>query len=399
MPLSSGEFFERVVDNDLEVVRRGLAESPSLVAARDRLLGSTPLHYAAHRGYGPIVRVLLDAGADVHALEEVSGTIPLHWAAEAGHTSVARMLLARGSDLDAIDTWFRLPPLGWAAVVIWAPQFHEDKPATATALLEAGARVDAFSAVVLGRTDELRQIVVADPGALARRLGFVGAEMQPLHVAVSRKLGSVVPLLLDLGADIDARTSLGMTALALALEDGDQDTASLLRARGAAEDAASAMAEHKLAALGARLDGQPDRRLAQALLFAAVGAGYTAAIDLLVGRGADPNARMKQLVGEVPCDLAPLHIAARRGHAATVSALIAAGAHPDAGNEDHLPAPLHLAAAEGRIEAAGALLSAGADPAARERLYDSTPAGWAAYGGHEELADLLARAERERVLH
>ncbi len=393
MPLSAGEFIERVIDNDVEGVRRALAESPSLVAARDRLIGSTPLHFGAHRGFTQIVRTLLDAGADVQALETASASAPLHWAAEGGHPAIARMLTARGASLEPLDNWFRLTPLGWASVVTWAPPFHEDKPATASLLLAAGAQLDAFTAVALGRGDDLRKLAMADEGALARRLGFVAAKMQPLHVAVARRVGPMVSLLLDLGADIEARTSLGMTPLALAIEDGDATIAGLLRARGAAEDPSVAMVEDNLGALGARLDDRAEPALAQSLLFGAVSSGRTAAIALLVDRGADPNARVEQLVGEVPAEVTPLHVAAKKGHAAAVSALLAAGAKPDAGAEDRLPTPLHLAAGDGRVEAVRVLLGAGASAGAEERLFGSTPAGWAAHGGHEQIADMLRAAE------
>jgi ankyrin repeat protein len=393
MPLSAGEFIERVIDNDVEAVRRALAESPSLVAARDRLIGSTPLHFAAHRGFTQIVRTLLDAGADVHALETASASAPLHWAAEGGHPAIARMLITRGAALERLDSWFALTPLGWASVVTWAPPFHEDKPATASLLLDAGARLDAFTAVALGRGDDLRRLAEADHGALSRRLGFVAAKMQPLHVAVARQVGPMVSLLLDLGADIDARTSLGMTPLALAIEDGDATTAGLLRSRGAAEDPSVALVEDNLSALGVRLDEKADAALAQALLFGAVSTGRTAAIALLVDRGADPNARVEQLVGEVPAEVTPLHVAAKKGHAAAVSALLAAGSKPDAGAEDRLPTPLHLAAGDGRAEAVRVLLGAGASAAAEEKLFGSTPAGWAIHGGHEQIAKLLRAAE------
>jgi ankyrin repeat protein len=394
MPLSAGEFIERIVENDLEGVRRALAQSPSLVTSRDRLIGSTPLHFAAHRGFTQIVRALLEGGADVHALEAASETSALHWAAEGGHTAIARMLVARGARLEPRDSWFRLTPLGWAAVVTWAPPFHDDKPGTAALLVDAGAQLDGFTAVALGRGEDLRQLAAADGDILKQRLGFVAAEMQPLHVAVARRVGPMVSLLLELGADLEARTRLGMTPLALALEEDDEAIAGLLRARGAADDAAVALVEDNLAALAARLD-KDDPSLAQSLLFAAVSAGRTAAIDLLVDRGADPNARIVQLVGEVPAEVTPLHIAARKGQAATVSALIAAGAQPDAGSEQHLPTALHLAAGDGRGEVVRVLLDAGASAGVEEHLFGSTPAGWAAHGGHEELAEMLRREAGE----
>jgi hypothetical protein len=47
---SPAELFERVQANDVEGVRRALAASKGLVAARDGALGSTPLHFAANGG-------------------------------------------------------------------------------------------------------------------------------------------------------------------------------------------------------------------------------------------------------------------------------------------------------------------------------------------------------------
>jgi RNA polymerase sigma factor (sigma-70 family) len=75
---------------DVEQARRLLLADPTTVHTRDPYLQSTPLHYAAHRGYLEIVQLLLTAGADVMAREGSSDTIPLHWAAEGGHLEVAR---------------------------------------------------------------------------------------------------------------------------------------------------------------------------------------------------------------------------------------------------------------------------------------------------------------------
>jgi ankyrin repeat protein len=71
--------------------------------------GSTPLHRAAWKGYGPIVQLLLDNGANVEVAETADdgqGKTALHLAADAGHTHVASQLLAAGASVVAIATRF-----------------------------------------------------------------------------------------------------------------------------------------------------------------------------------------------------------------------------------------------------------------------------------------------------
>jgi hypothetical protein len=69
----------------------------------------TPLHRAAMGGHVEAARVLLDHGADVHALDGMFAAPPLVWAVEgrssakrrgADHVGVARLLIASGSPLD-----------------------------------------------------------------------------------------------------------------------------------------------------------------------------------------------------------------------------------------------------------------------------------------------------------
>ncbi|HTV01961.1 MAG TPA: ankyrin repeat domain-containing protein [Luteitalea sp.] len=72
------------------------------VRDRDRV---TPLHRAAMGGHPEATRVLIDAGADLHALDGMFAAPPLVWAVEgrehaqpgADHVAVARLLIAAGS--------------------------------------------------------------------------------------------------------------------------------------------------------------------------------------------------------------------------------------------------------------------------------------------------------------
>jgi RNA polymerase sigma factor (sigma-70 family) len=109
---------------DVEQARRLLQADPTTVHTCDPYLQSTPLHYAAHRGYLEIVQLLLTAGADVMAREGSSDTIPLHWAAEGGHLEVARVLLDHGADLHANDAQYESTPF------IWAKWHHQHEVAT-----------------------------------------------------------------------------------------------------------------------------------------------------------------------------------------------------------------------------------------------------------------------------
>jgi ankyrin repeat protein len=63
-------------------------------------VGSTPLHWAAGRGDIEIVRMLIDAGANV---QSNIGYTPLHVAAEWGSVEIARMLIDAGADKTIIN--------------------------------------------------------------------------------------------------------------------------------------------------------------------------------------------------------------------------------------------------------------------------------------------------------
>eukprot|EP00386_Alphamonas_edax_P000930 GDKI01002790.1.p1 GENE.GDKI01002790.1~~GDKI01002790.1.p1 ORF type:complete len:120 (+),score=13.67 GDKI01002790.1:179-538(+) len=88
----------------------------------------TPLHWAASSGCATICRLLIESGADVHALNRIHQT-PLHSAAHKGDTDICQMLIERGADVNIRDqTHWQRTPLDWAA-----------DPATCQLLIERGA--------------------------------------------------------------------------------------------------------------------------------------------------------------------------------------------------------------------------------------------------------------------
>src|SRR5450432_1000179 len=65
---------------------------------------NTGLHLASKNGHEEVVKLLLEAKADVNVQDSYGGTA-LYWAARSGHEAVVKLLLAKdGVGLDPKDT-------------------------------------------------------------------------------------------------------------------------------------------------------------------------------------------------------------------------------------------------------------------------------------------------------
>ena len=95
---------------EVAAIARLLALDKGLINARDKD-GSTPLHCAAWKGHAEVVKILLDAGAEVSARSrnEHYGDTALHAAAHGNQKDVVRILIARGADLNAKNRIGRTP--------------------------------------------------------------------------------------------------------------------------------------------------------------------------------------------------------------------------------------------------------------------------------------------------
>jgi ankyrin repeat protein len=95
------DVFEAATVGDLERLRELLDEDAELVRARSVDTG-TALHFAAFFGQPEAARMLLERGADPHAVSETFGDVtPLHSAAAAQNRDTVRALLAAGADPNA----------------------------------------------------------------------------------------------------------------------------------------------------------------------------------------------------------------------------------------------------------------------------------------------------------
>jgi len=215
-------FFDAIAAHDMAAVRKMLAADRSLARSTDAA-GSTALMQSAYAGTLEIMEALLAAGADVKASNRRKATA-LHWAIS--DPVKVKLLLMKGADVDAktIDGRTALHaaamlPMGARVVKL---------------LLEVGADVDArsitgttplFGAVAANAKNTL---ILLDHGAAPNIASQTGAT--PLMVA---RTSDVVWLLVAKGADVNARSKRGETALAAAAGRGDVESVKLLLSKGA----------------------------------------------------------------------------------------------------------------------------------------------------------------------
>lgn len=85
--------------DDIEAVRSLLEEGAEVNMAQSD--GMTALHWAAELGNVDLVRLLVDAGADLEAPTRIGDLTPLHIGAELGQSGTVRALLEAGANAES----------------------------------------------------------------------------------------------------------------------------------------------------------------------------------------------------------------------------------------------------------------------------------------------------------
>ncbi len=195
-----------------------------------------------------------------------------------------------------------------------------------------------------------------------------------LHWAAETDQAEAARILLDAGADIEARTSWGASPLDWAATMGSGRVADLLLSRGASGFT----------------------------LVVAAGLGKLEEVKAKVASGMDLTADRRRGAPDAPDDHWPadsahlrgdvlsdaMYAAARNGHARVVEYLIDRGAAVDAKGVFGATG-LHWAAINGHRSTVDLLLARGASLSVRDMRFNGTPEDWAKEGGHSEIAEVL----------
>ena len=170
------------------------------------------LHAAVHGGHGEVADDLLGNGASIDA-RNLAGRTPLHLAARVDKPEMVELLMTRGADKDARDPG-EMTPLHIAA--------SRGHATSALALLAGGADVHLGCRMVGGS--------VAQAAAQAGHLDILRAAIEhgadvdaatcddlqistALHSAAHFNQAGAIDVLVEAGANIEARTSNGHTPL------------------------------------------------------------------------------------------------------------------------------------------------------------------------------------------
>lgn len=275
------DFVHAIRNTDIRRVREMLASGLNLTARTTggfTLLGIALLE--AHDGGSlEIVQMLIDAGANVNGYNSASGTTVLHTAASYGFSSAVEMLLSAGADPNARDV------RGYP--VLQRALNHEPSPEILEAihaLFDAGAdmnTVDHEGRSLLFRAllfydKEIVQAMI-ERGADIHALDRYGRPL--LYPTLSGLPGGPekTRLLVDEGADPDARDILGTPVLSLGLNSNWNEIEALLEA-GADPNACDAQGNPPLV-YAIRPSSAPDPKV-----------DYIENVRLLVDAGADVNA-------------------------------------------------------------------------------------------------------------
>ena len=384
----------------------------------------TVLHCAVQEGHRSVVQVLIDAGVDIEAKNDV-GRSPLLFASSLGHLDIVKMLVEAGADVCVTDnegdTCLMLATYcghtetvrylvglkdvevnhaennGWTALHLTV---ELKLPGVVQVLIDAGADVEAqdtdglsplLFASSSGHLDIVKMLVEAgavcvtnnndatclmlashsghtetvrflaglkdvDVNQVHEKDGFTA-----LHCAGQQGRGDVVEVLIDAGADIEAKNDVGRSPLLFASSSGHLDIVKMLVKAGAGVCVT---------------DNEGDTCLIFATYF-----GHTETVRYLVGlKDVDVNHADNN-------GFAPLFVAVQEGHGDVVQVLIAAGADIEAKNKVGR-SPLLLASSLGNLDIVKMLVEAGAGVCVTDNEGD-TCLILATYCGHTETVRYL----------
>ncbi len=212
------ELLEAVKTGDLQDVTYLISEGADLNVTNRYL--STPLHVAIREGHYDVVELLLEKGAGVNA-KNVYGNTPLHVAVSAKQTTMIELFLRKKAaglhiGFDIKNNGDEDNPDGYTPIELAEKQ----NPITIAKLLSGEFTprkrppteldVELLEAVKTGDLKRVHKLIEEDPDVVHARTQDWGT---PLHVAIQAGHYDIVELLIEKGADVNAKNVHGNTPL------------------------------------------------------------------------------------------------------------------------------------------------------------------------------------------
>jgi len=347
---------------DLARLNALLDAHPNLIDERGGEGVRTALHQAVFGNSEAAVRLLLERGADPNVRCEGDNAYPLHFAVEKHRLPIVRLLVEHGADTIGEGDYHELGVIGWATA--W--DYIQPNPEIVAYLLAHGARHNIFSAVAMGEADVIRELVARTPNDLERRMNGMRMRPMPLHLAVMKNQPAALTTLLDLGANTESVDEARFSALDLAAFNGRHDLAQMLLERGAKVRLPAALALHRTADVERlfRADPgtlQPGGRWGNLIVRASERAPGDV-IEVLIRNGASVNVRDNPKTSiDSTSGYTPLHAAAWYGNVSAIDVLLKHGADVRAREEKYHGTPAGWADYAGHKEARDLILRGSID--------------------------------------